>query len=114
MLRINNLHAAIEGQQILKGINDMDDKIEELQERKEGLHTSNEQLERWKWLLWETGKEYLEPVVREALGLIGCKVELQPDKDSDGKVESDDRIALLEEKLHHLLSEDWRFPSHKQ
>ena len=82
--------------QILKLIDRADDRIEELRKRKEALQTSNQQLERWKWLLWETGKDYLEPVVREALGLIGCKVEPQPDKDSDGKIESDDRIALLE------------------
>jgi len=82
--------------QILKLIDRTDDKIEKLRKRKEEFHTSNQQLERWKWLLWETGKEYLEPVVREALGLIGCRVELQPDKDSDGKVDSDFGTALLE------------------
>jgi len=83
-------------EQILKEINDMDDEIQKLRKGKEELHALNEQWERWKWLLWETGKEYLEPVVREALGLIGCRVEPQPDKDSDGKVESDFGIAHLE------------------
>lgn len=105
-------------------INHMDDKIEKLRERKEKLHTSNEQLERWKWLIWETGKEYLEPVVREALGLIGCKVEPQPDKDSDGKVDSDFGTALLEvgggegtikrDKLGQLVSNIGNFLSKKE
>ena len=101
-------------EQKLEQINRMDDMIEKLRKRKEKLHTSNEQLEWWKWLLWETGKEYLEPVVREALRLIGCEVEPQPDKDSDGKIESDFGTALLEvvggegtirrEKLGQLVS----------
>jgi len=111
-------------EQILEQINHMDDKIEELRKSKEKLHTSNEQLERWKWLLWETGKEYLEPVVREALGLIGCKVEPQPDKDSDGKVDSDFGTALLEvgggegtvkrDKLGQLVSNIGNFLSTKE
>lgn len=111
-------------EQILEQINRNDDVIKKLRKRKEKLHTSNEQLERWKWLLWETGKEYLEPVVREALGLIGCKVEPQPDKDSDGKIESDVGIALLEvvggegtirrEKLGQLVSNIGNFLSTKE
>ncbi len=70
--------------------------IDKLQKERNELYASDEQLERWKWLLWETGRDHLEPAVREALALIGCKVEPQPIEDSDGKVESEFGTALLE------------------
>lgn len=82
--------------EIQQEIEHAETEIDKLQKKRHKLYASDEQLERWKWLLWETGKEYLEPVVRDALALIGCEVEPQPDRDSDGKVESESRIALLE------------------
>ncbi|GAF82499.1 unnamed protein product, partial [marine sediment metagenome] len=42
------------------------------------------------------GKHQLQPIVQEALRLIGFKVEDQPDKDSDGLVTSEYGCALLE------------------
>lgn len=64
---------------------------------KQGTLISNiEELDSWKWLLYETGKHRLEPIVHKALSSLGCKVEDQPDSDSDGKVETEFGIALLE------------------
>ncbi len=77
-------------------IRQTENEIERLKEERDELSTSDEQLERWKWLLWETGRDYLESVVREALTLIGCQIEPQPVEDSDGKVESEFGTALLE------------------
>lgn len=82
--------------EILEKIEHADGEIEKLRKATDKFCASNENLERWKWLLWETGRDHLEPVVREALARIGCKVEPEPVKDSDGRVESEFGIALLE------------------
>lgn len=82
--------------EILEEIQHTEDEIDRLNKERDKLSTSNEQLERWKWLLWETGRDHLEPVVREALTLMGCQVESQPVEESDGKVVSEFGTALLE------------------
>jgi len=74
-------------------------------------------------LLYEKGKHRLEPAVRDALVLLGCHVEPQPDKDSDGIVASDYGTALLEvvgskttiktEKLGELVKNIGNFISTK-
>jgi hypothetical protein len=85
------------------GQEDIRSKIEELNEKtilldqeREVLIKRNDELERWKWLLYAKGKHQLQPIVQEALRLIGFKVEDQPDKDSDGLVTSEYGCALLE------------------
>lgn len=85
-----------EQRKILERMGVLDTKMSELRKQRDELAADNEKWERWKWLLWETGKHHLEPVVREAVALIGCQVEPQPDKDSDGKVDSEFGPALLE------------------
>jgi hypothetical protein len=81
--------------EVLEEIQHTEAEIDKLQKKRCKLDSSDEQLERWKWLLWETGRDHLEPVVREALMLIGCKVEPQPVKESDGKIDSEFGVALL-------------------
>jgi len=83
-------------EQLILELAGVEGKIEELTVQRNDLNSQNSSLERWKWLLYETGKEYLEPVVREALSLLGCNIELQLDKDSDGLINSEFGIALLE------------------
>lgn len=70
--------------------------VNALVRQQESLVSRNAELESWKWLLYETGKHQLEPIVHKALALLGCKVEPQPDGASDGKVESEFGVALLE------------------
>lgn len=82
--------------QILKDLEEIDANIDVITEKRNSLITNNQTLESWKWLLYETGKYRLEPIVQKALSLLGCKVEPQPDSDSDGKVETEFGIALLE------------------
>jgi hypothetical protein len=82
--------------EIQQKIQDAEDKIDTLRKEKDELSASDEQLERWKWLLWETGRDHLEQVIREALTLIGCQVEPQPVEESDGKVVSEFGTAILE------------------
>ncbi|MGA2769163.1 MAG: hypothetical protein ABSF24_12765 [Candidatus Bathyarchaeia archaeon] len=60
------------------------------------LIAKNNELERWKLLLYAKGKEQFEPVVRDALQLIGFQVETQPDMDSDGLITSEFGMALCE------------------
>ena len=67
-----------------------------LEKEREALINNNDKLERWKYLLYEKGKHQLEPVVCDALAMLGCNVEPQPDKDSDGTVKCDYGNALLE------------------
>jgi len=83
-------------EEVIAKITKVNQQIDALErDRKTYIDASNK-LERWKWLLWEKGKHQLEPVVREALALLGCHVETQPDKDSDGLVTCDFGNALIE------------------
>jgi hypothetical protein len=80
----------------LKALEEVDTQISALGETRNTLISKNYTLESWKWLLYETGKHRLEPIVHSALSLLGCQVEPQPDSDSDGKVETEFGTALLE------------------
>jgi len=75
---------------------EVSDQIDALEKQRETFVNDNQKLERWKYLLYEKGKHQLEPMVRDALALLGCNIEPQPDKDSDGAVISDYGTALLE------------------
>lgn len=81
---------------MLKDLDEVNTKIEALKEQQSILTSNIAELESWKWLLYETGKHRLEPIVHKALSLLGCKVQPQPDSDSDGRVETEFGIALLE------------------
>jgi hypothetical protein len=83
-------------EELMSNIIKVSDQIDTFDKEREKLVRDKDKLERWKWLLYETGKHYLEPVVREALSLLGCNVEPQPDKDSDGAVTFEKGTALLE------------------
>jgi len=72
------------------------DQIDALEKQRKTYLDDKDELERWKYLLYEKGKHRLEPVVRDALALLGCDVEPQPDKDSDGAVTCGYGTALLE------------------
>jgi hypothetical protein len=82
--------------ELISKITQINKQVDTLEKEREGLISDNTQSERWKWLLWEKGKHQLEPTVCEALALLGCHIEPQPDKDSDGLVNCDYGVALLE------------------
>jgi hypothetical protein len=83
-------------QELISKVTEISGQIGDLEKQRETLIGENENLEHWKYLLYEKGKHQLEPVVRNALALLGCNVEPQPDKDSDGSVTCDYGTALLE------------------
>jgi len=83
-------------EELISKITEVSDQIDALEKQRETLLNDNQELERWKYLLYEKGKHQLEPVVRDALSLIDCQVEPQPDKDSDGAIRCDYGTALLE------------------
>lgn len=83
-------------EKILKDLDEVNTKIEASKQQQNILTSNIAELESWKWLLYETGKHRLEPIVHKALSLLGCKVQPQPDSDSDGRVETEFGIALLE------------------
>jgi hypothetical protein len=83
-------------QEIVNRIAGIDAQIGSLEKEREAKLNQRLELERWKYLLYEKGKHNLEPVVRNALRLIGYDVEPQPDKDSDGLIVSDRGTALIE------------------
>lgn len=83
-------------EQLISRITQVNEQIDALEKERKNLINAKDKLERWKYLLYEKGKHQLEPVVRESLGLLGCNVEPQPDKDSDGSVACDYGTALLE------------------
>lgn len=109
--------------ELISKITEVSEQIDTLTEQKENLISERNTLERWKWLLYEKGKHQLEPVVRESLALLGCHVEPQPDKDSDGMVIFEYGTALLEvvgskatiktEKLGELIKNMGNFISEK-
>ncbi len=83
-------------QELISKIIEISDQVDTLEKGRKELIDEKANLERWKHLLYEKGKHQLEPVVRDALALLGCTVEPQPDKDSDGAVVCDYGTALLE------------------
>ncbi len=83
-------------EEISSKITQINERVSALEEERASLIHDNDKLERWKCLLYEKGKQQLEPVVRDALALLGCYVKPQPDKDSDGEVKCDYGNALLE------------------
>ena len=111
-------------QEIINGIVEIDEQISSLEKGREAKLSEKRELERWKYLLYEKGKHHLEPVVRDALKLIGCDVEPQPDKDSNGLVVSAHGTALIEivgskgtiriEKLGELTTNMGNFISEKK
>ncbi|MEE8619290.1 MAG: hypothetical protein V3S84_04090 [Dehalococcoidales bacterium] len=82
-------------QELISKIIEISDQIDTLEKGRKELIDEKANLERWKHLLYEKGKHQLEPVVRDALALLGCTVKPQPDKDSDGAVACDYGTALL-------------------
>jgi len=82
--------------ELIKRLTDIDTQIKDASQQRDTLISTNQELESWKWLLYETGKHRLEPIVHKALSLLGCQVDPQPDSDSDGKVTTEFGIALLE------------------
>jgi hypothetical protein len=111
-------------QEIINFIVGVDEQISSLEKERQAKLTEKRELEHWKYLLYEKGKHHLEPAVRDALKLIGCDVEPQPDKDSDGLVVSDYGTALIEvvgskgtiriEKLGELTANIGNFMSEKK
>lgn len=77
-------------------IEENNSEISSLENERENLIKKDNELERWKWLLYAKGKHELEPIVLDAFRLIGFDVKLQPDKDSDGLIVSQFGSALLE------------------
>ena len=71
---------------LISEIDKLNKQISTLESDREKTIAENMRLERWKYLLYAKGKQQLEPVVREALSLIGCNVIPQADKDGDGIV----------------------------
>jgi hypothetical protein len=82
--------------ELISKITQINEQVDALEKERGTIIDANDKLERWKYLLYAKGKHQLEPVVQEALALIGCKVEPQPDKDSDGVVTFEHGKALLE------------------
>lgn len=111
-------------QEIINCIVGVDGQISSLEKEREAKLIEKRELERWKYLLYEKGKHHLEPGVRDALKLIGCTVEPQPDKDSNGLVVSEQGTALIEvggskgtiriEKLGELTTNMGNFMSQKR
>lgn len=108
---------------IISKITKANEQIDALEQERKTLIETNDKLEHWKYLLYEKGKQQLEPVVREALALLSFDVKPQPDKDSDGLVIHDYGTALLEvagsngtiriEKLGELTKNLGNFMSEK-
>ncbi len=82
--------------ELISKINTVNTQISVLEKERETAIEGKQKLECWKYLLYEKGKHQLEPVVREALAVLGCNIEPQPDKESDGIAACDYGTALLE------------------
>jgi hypothetical protein len=82
--------------ELLERIEELNQHISSLEKERKDIIGKSQALDRWKYLLYGKGKYDLEPVIREALSLIGCSVEPQPDKDSDGIISAEYGTALLE------------------
>ena len=83
-------------QELISKITQINEQANALEKERGTIIGANDKLERWKYLLYEKGKHHLEPVVRDALALLGYSVEPQPDKEGDGIVTFENSTALLE------------------
>ncbi len=83
-------------EELISKITQINEQISALEKERLTINDANNELEHWKYLLYEKGKHQLEPIVRKAFTLIGFNIEPQPDKDSDGLVDCDYGTALLE------------------
>jgi len=82
--------------ELLTRVEELNESISFQEKQRQDIINKIENLERWKYLLYGKGKYELEIAVREALTLIRCSVEPQPEKDSDGIISSEYGTALLE------------------
>ena len=94
----------------------LNEKISELQQKKENLENEQNYIAKFKGLLYEKGKRTLEPLVREAFKLIGFKV-LKPEVYEEeydlyikekgltiiGEVEGTDNSQINKDKYTQLL-----------
>jgi len=83
-------------QELISKITKINEQANALEKDRGTIIDANDKLERWKCLLYTKGKYQLEPVVRDALALLGCNVAPQPDKYGDGIVTFKRSMALLE------------------
>jgi hypothetical protein len=81
---------------ILKALAEIDTQINTLNQKQSILVSKNIELQNWKWLLYETGKHRLQPIVLKAFSLLGCNAQPEPDSDSDGRLQTEFGTALLE------------------
>lgn len=62
----------VPGQEVLQPkLNEINQSVEDLRSKAEQINSDIEQLEKWKYLLYEKGEHYLQPIVRNALSIIG-------------------------------------------
>ena len=75
----------VPGQETLKPkLSELNKAIEKLQEEAKQVYTDIQKLERWKYLLYKQGTHFLQPIVRNALSLIGFNDKSDTEHVADG------------------------------
>lgn len=87
----------VPGQEVLlPKLNDINQSIEDLNNEAKQISSDIEQLEEWKYLLYESGERYLRPLVRNALSIIGFQDNSYIEQIADGFFSCEYGDAILE------------------
>jgi hypothetical protein len=66
---------------ITQQVDEISQRIDSLEEERQELFKKFESLDRFRELLWATGQNWLEPLVQDALGILGIPCERETPKD---------------------------------
>jgi len=87
----------VPGQEVLQPkLNETNTSIEGLRSKAKQITSEIEQLETWKFLLYEKGEHHLQPIVRKALSAIGLQDKSDIEQISDGFFSCEYGDAILE------------------
>lgn len=115
----------VPGQEVLQpNLNEINQSIEDLRSKAEQINSDIEQLEKWKYLLYEKGEHYLQPIVRKALSIIGFQDKSDIEQIADGffSCEYGDTILEVEgsndsikiEKISQLIKDRANYSEDKK
>lgn len=115
----------VPGQEVLQPkLNGINKSIEDLRSEAEQIDSKLQQLEKWKYLLYEQGEHRLRPIVRNALSIVGIQDKSDIEQIADGFFVCEYGDAILEvegsknpikiEKISQLIKDRANYSTDKQ
>jgi len=115
----------VPGQEVLQPkLDTINKEIENLRGKAEQINSNIEQLDNWKYLLYEQGEHHLQPIVRNALSIVGMQDKSDIEQIADGFFVCEYGGAILEvegsknaikiEKINQLIKDRANYSTDKQ